>query len=307
LKALVEEYNKDGTVATDELETLMLDKSSSYKKLIRSLKQSAQIVDYASDGTSIKCQVSFIGYENACNLMASDKSGFVHDIRNLKSLDMSMEDLQEYAYDYLYLLIDKCNTATYEVTLSLTQCTNAPFEFSSNKPIIEIIETEVDKIVYDSIQMALEVSDDEETSNNKIEYRKMEVGKSYLLNYAVDDKTTVPVILTIKSLQTGEDAVNAINDLSITNSSLISSNVCYLEYEVYNCSNQDIIFSDKFYDADISLCNLFIDDTKYVGLNKTCNINAGSTTMINSISKMNHDGLVWYDSQASELYLLNYK
>lgn len=308
LNTLISSYNATHSCfANNSFEEHLSTTSNSYRILITAIYEDSYMELIQSSDAVVSCGVAYFDYEDAFQKVTSDTSGFVHDVKNLYDLNIAQSEINEYVYDYLYLMILSCNKQQRAIECTLTQCSTAPFTFVDNDAIINQIILDVNQLVYDCENYAKEYSVTENSNSEEVcVFSEIDIGNTYVLNYFYDNEY-VPISITVKDIMFGNEAKNKALQLSSNNSKLISDNLVYVEYEVHNYSANNIVFTSKFYDCDIDNSDIYTDDVSFVGVNKSCNIASGSNTMINDLIVINHGDLVWYDKNAGELYLLNQK
>lgn len=290
--------------AENAFDELLQSRSTSYCDLVKMIYGSSVYELSSRDEALLYVDVAYWEYKQAFSSVTNDVSGFIHDVKNMYNLGIAQDEINNYVYEYLITALPKCNKSGRQVMCELEQISQAPIQAISNAPIVAQITADIDKLVYEVEEFAKSYENTGVQTIPSVNFKPLEIGKEVLINYSIND-TVVPVVLKVINVLTGEDAKDEVLSLSDNNRDIVSDNMCYIEYEVTNYSNTTIQFESRFFDADAEACEFFSDEQDYVGIQTVTNAEPYSTIMMQDVILAEHGGLVWYDYNADELYLLN--
>lgn len=301
LQTLVKQYGTDNCFITDYSQ--QMEYTTSQRNFIITVYNTAGFNLKSCSNQDVIIDYVYFNKEDVYNTVITDTEGFIKDVQNMQSLNIAQTEINDYVYDYLYRMINSCNKESREIQLTLEQCNTAPFYFVDNKALLDSITADASTLVYELVTYASTYSAVEVEELEQIEPRELIPGNVYVLSYDYAD-SKVPIMIKVTEVLEGIETKNKLLTISANNESSLVDNAIYLEYEVTNYSNEEIIFESRFYDADINSCILFYDDINYVGINEKCVLPIGSTIVVRDVVISNGGDLVWRDTYS--LYQLNH-
>lgn len=287
--------------------------ASSFSRYLTALLKTINVqASYDSESTKVTLSGSEMDYDDFLTAVSSSSDALSNDVKNFVALGVSDDEINSYLFSYLtaYLTDNSGTSIKYNQFSETYQLKDnkIPSDAILTDYVTKFTESLTDDLINKLQTTKLSQNSAKESSDFII---KCEVGKTVVLYICYDKENRYKATLRVNSILEGKEALDMLIEINKLNKGILCKSdqkLLYIEYEITNLSDSEVIVPDYFTYLDDQFRKYKTFGDAAIGITSTTQLAGKATKVFGTVIVVPNDSktVYWYDAISGETRSFSY-
>ena len=277
------------------------------------LKTITMQASYNQETMQVTISGSELDYDDFLTAVLSSSDSLSQDVKNFVALGVSSDEMNGYLFSYLASYLAD-NTLTSVKTTQFSEDYQVKDGKLPNDSILSDYVTKFTEELTDDLITKLQTTSRQQNSAKDTSdfIIKCEVGNTVVLYISSDKENRYKATLRVNSVLEGQEAVDRLVEINRLNKNVSCKSdqkLLYIEYEVTNLSDNEVVVPDYFTYLDDEFRKYKVFGDPVIGVTSTAQLAGKATKVFGTVLVVPNTSrsVYWYDAISGETRSFDYK
>ena len=287
---------------------------STFSRYLTELLKTLEIhATYNSDTMQVTLSGTELDYDDFLTAVSTSSDALSQDVKNFVALGVSSDEMNGYLFSYLASYLTDTSLTVAKTTEFSEVYTVKDGKLPSDAIIGDYVTKFTENLLDDLINKLQSTKPAQNSAKDSSDLIiKCEVGKTTVLYISSDKEKRYKATLRINSILEGQEALDKlieINKLNRNISCKSDQKLLYVEYEVTNLGESEVVVPDYFTYLDDEFRKYKTFGDAAIGVTSTAQLAGKATKVFGTVLVVPNDSksIYWYDAVSGETRSFDYE